>query len=248
MVTELGLRNNRLLLYALLYGFSQDKSGGYSGKQDYLMEWLGCSRAALFNLIQELKRQGLLYEAVADSGQKTLRTARYPCLNNRHDVQSLDMPCPENRHDVQNLDTACPENRHENVQNLDMACPENRHPTIYNNTDNTIYNYSCSRGPETPTTPPTAEEVAAYCRERGNDIDARRFVDYYAVSGWKRGGEPIEDWRALIRLWEQNGRANKAAPVTETSAAGNGTNGEAAKNSFDTDDFWAAALKKSYGG
>lgn len=233
MVTELGLRNNRLLLYALLYGFSQDKNGGYSGKQDYLMEWLGCSRAALFNLIQELKRQGLLYEVVADSGQKTLRTARYPCLNNRHDVQNLDM--------------ACPENRHENVQNLDTACPENRHPTIYNNTDNTIYNYSCSRGAET-TTPPTAEEVAAYCRERGNDIDARRFVDYYAVSGWKRGGEPIEDWRALIRLWEQNGRANKAAPVTETSAAGNGTNGEAAKNSFDTDDFWAAALKKSYGG
>lgn len=197
------------------------------------MEWLGCSRAALFNLIQELKRQGLLYEVVADSGQKTLRTARYPCLNNRHDVQNLDM--------------ACPENRHENVQNLDTACPENRHPTIYNNTDNTIYNYSCSRGAET-TTPPTAEEVAAYCRERGNDIDARRFVDYYAVSGWKRGGKPIEDWRALIRLWEQNGRANKAAPVTETSAAGNGTNGEAAKNSFDTDDFWAAALKKSYGG
>lgn len=233
MVTELGLRNNRLLLYALLYGFSQDKNGGYSGKQDYLMEWLGCSRAALFNLIQELKRQGLLYEVVADSGQKTLRTARYPCLNNRHDVQNLDM--------------ACPENRHENVQNLDTACPENRHPTIYNNTDNTIYNYSCSRCAET-TTPPTAEEVAAYCRERGNDIDARRFVDYYAVSGWKRGGKPIEDWRALIRLWEQNGRANKAAPVTETSAAGNGTNSEAAKNSFDTDDFWAAALKKSYGG
>ena len=233
MVTELGLRNNRLLLYALLYGFSQDKSGGYSGKQDYLMEWLGCSRAALFNLIQELKRQGLLYEAVADSGQKTLRTARYPCLNNRHDVQSLDMPCPENRHDVQNLDT---------------ACPENRHPTIYNNTDNTIYNYSCSSGTETTPPPPTTEEVEAYCRERGNDIDARRFVDYYAVSGWKLRGKPIEDWRALIRLWEQNGRANKAAPVTETSAAGNGTNGEAAKNSFDTDDFWAAALKKSYGG
>ena len=139
----------------------------------------------------------------------------------------------------------------EEVKKLDIECQKTLHPTIYNNTDNTIYNYSCSRGPETPTpptTPPKVEEVEAYCRERGNDIDARRFVDYYAVSGWKLRGKPIEDWRALIRLWEQNGRANKAAPVTETSAAGNGTNGEAAKNSFDTDDFWAAALKKSYGG
>ena len=237
MVTELGLRNNRLLLYALLYGFSQDKSGGYSGKQDYLMEWLGCSRTALYRSIQELKKQGILQELVAENGQQILCTTRQPCSKMKHDVSKTNMPCSKMKH--------------EDVSKTNTPCFKNEHPTIYNNTDNTIYNYSCSRGaetPTTPTTPPKVEEVEAYCRERGNDIDARRFVDYYAVSGWKRGGKPIEDWRALIRLWEQNGRANKAAPVTETSAAGNGTNGEAAKNSFDTDDFWAAALKKSYGG
>ena len=234
MVTELGLRNNRLLLYALLYGFSQDKNGGgYSGKQDYLMEWLGCSREALRKYIIELKERGLLYEVTSELGVKYLKTTRNPCQNNWHDANNLGMECQNSGH--------------EDAKNIGTECQENRHPTIYNTTDNTIYNYSCSRGAET-TTPPTAEEVAAYCRERGNDIDASRFVDYYAVSGWKLRGKPIEDWRALIRLWEQNGRANKAAPVTETSAAGNGTNSEAAKNSFDTDDFWAAALKKSYGG
>lgn len=233
MVTELGLSGKALLLYALIHGFSQDKSGGYSGRQDYLMEWLGCSRTALYRNIQELKKQGILQELVAENGQQILCTTRQPCSKMKHDVSKTNMPCSKMKH--------------EDVSKTNTPCFKNEHPTIYNNTDNTIYNYSCSRGPETPT-PPTTEEVEAYCRERGNDIDARRFVDYYAVSGWKRGGKPIEDWRALIRLWEQNGRANKAAPVTETSAAGNGTNGEAAKNSFDTDDFWAAALKKSYGG
>lgn len=236
MVTELGLSGKALLLYALIHGFSQDKSGGYSGRQDYLMEWLGCSRTALYRSIQELKKQGILQEYVAENGQQVLCTTRQPCSKMKHDVSKTNMPCSKMKH--------------EDVSKTNTPCFKNEHPTIYNNTDNTIYNYSCSRGPETPPppTPPKVEEVEAYCRERGNDIDARRFVDYYAVSGWKRGGKPIEDWRALIRLWEQNGRANKAAPVTETSAAGNGTNGEAAKNSFDTDDFWAAALKKSYGG
>lgn len=233
MVTELGLSGKALLLYALIHGFSQDKSGGYSGRQDYLMEWLGCSRTALYRSIQELKKQGILQELVAENGQQILCTTRQPCSKMKHDVSKTNMPCSKMKH--------------EDVSKTNTPCFKNEHPTIYNNTDNTMYNYSCSRGTETPP-PPTTEEVEAYCRERGNDIDARRFVDYYAVSGWKRGGKPIEDWRALIRLWEQNGRANKAAPVTGTSAAGNGTNGEAAKNSFDTDDFWAAALKKSYGG
>lgn len=231
MVTELGLSGKALLLYALIHGFSQDKSGGYSGRQDYLMEWLGCTRQSITNIMGKLVQQGLIARVQSETGAVIYRTT----------------PCKKTLHEVKKDDMACQKTLPEEVKKLDVECQKTLHPTIYNNTDNTIYNYSCSRGAET-TTPPTAEEVAAYCRERGNDIDARRFVDYYAVSGWKRGGKPIEDWRALIRLWEQNGRANKAAPVTETSAAGNGTNGEAAKNSFDTDDFWAAALKKSYGG
>lgn len=235
MVTELGLSGKALLLYALIHGFSQDKSGGYSGRQDYLMEWLGCTRQSITNIMGKLIQQGLITREQSETGAVIYRTT----------------PCKKTLHEVKNVDMARQKTLPEEVKKLDIECQKTLHPTIYNNTDNTIYNYSCSRGPETPTpptTPPTAEEVAAYCRERGNDIDARRFVDYYAVSGWKLRGKPIEDWRALIRLWEQNGRANKAAPVTETSAAGNGTNGEAAKNSFDTDDFWAAALKKSYGG
>ena len=156
------------------------------------------------------------------------------------------------KHDVSKTNMPCSKMKHEDVSKTNTPCFKNEHPTIYNNTDNTIYNYSCSRGPETPPTPPKVEEVEAYCRERGNDIDARRFVDYYAVSGWKLRGKPIEDWRALIRLWEQNGRTNKAAPGAETSAAGNDGNaksdGKASETSFDTDDFWAAAVKKSYGG
>ena len=53
---------------------------------------------------------------------------------------------------------------------------------------------------------PTVEEVNAYCRERGNNVDAQRFVDFYASKGWRIGKEPMRDWRACVRTWERNGR------------------------------------------
>lgn len=229
MVTELGLSGKALLLYALIYGFSQSGDGGYSGRQDYLMEWLQCTRQSITNIMGKLVQQGLIARVQSETGAVIYRTT----------------PCKKTLHEVKKVDMACQKTLPEEVKKLDVECQKTLHPTIYNTTDNTIYNYSCSREPET-TTPPTVEEVAAYCRERGNDIDANRFVDYYAVAGWKLKGKPIEDWRALIRLWEQNGRVNKAAPVAGNDSASGG-NGNA-DGSFCTDDFWAAAIKKSYGG
>ena len=57
-------------------------------------------------------------------------------------------------------------------------------------------------------TPPTVEEVAAYCAERQNGIDANAFVDFYSVNGWVQGrqGKPIKDWKACVRTWERNGK------------------------------------------
>ena len=48
--------------------------------------------------------------------------------------------------------------------------------------------------------PPTVEEVYEYCESRHNGIDAQLFVDYNTARGW-RG---IKDWKALIRVWENN--------------------------------------------
>lgn len=56
-------------------------------------------------------------------------------------------------------------------------------------------------------TPPTVDEVAAYCHERGNNVDAQRFVDFYAASGWMRGKTPVRDWKACVRTWERNDNA-----------------------------------------
>lgn len=52
-------------------------------------------------------------------------------------------------------------------------------------------------------TPPTMEEVAAYCSERGNSVDAERFCSFYQSNGWKVGKNPMKDWKAAVRTWEK---------------------------------------------
>lgn len=61
---------------------------------------------------------------------------------------------------------------------------------------------------------PTLAEVQAYCRERQNNVDAERWLDYYEANGWKVGKNPMKDWRAAVRTWERG------------TVAGGGTNTE----------------------
>ncbi len=54
-------------------------------------------------------------------------------------------------------------------------------------------------------TPPTVEEVAAYCHGRNNGVDAEKFVDFYQAKGWFVGKNKMKDWRAAVRTWEREG-------------------------------------------
>ena len=88
---------------------------------------------------------------------------------------------------------------------------------IDNNTDNNTVSNNIGKNNNTPkseNTPktekkerfkaPTVEEVKKYCTERGNNIDAQHFIDYYSARGWMLGKNHIKDWKACIRTWERN--------------------------------------------
>ena len=51
---------------------------------------------------------------------------------------------------------------------------------------------------------PTVEEVAAYCKERNNGIDAEAFVAHYESNGWMVGKNPMKNWRMSVITWEKN--------------------------------------------
>ena len=60
-------------------------------------------------------------------------------------------------------------------------------------------------------TPPTVEEVRAYCQERGNHVDPERFVDFYSSKGWMVGKNHMKDWRAAVRTWERDDNGHAVA-------------------------------------
>jgi len=64
-------------------------------------------------------------------------------------------------------------------------------------------------------TPPTLEEVKAYCKERGNSVDPQRFIDFYSSKGWMVGKNKMKDWQAAVRGWESRDKksANKPEPL-----------------------------------
>ncbi|WP_297963928.1 hypothetical protein [uncultured Campylobacter sp.] len=51
---------------------------------------------------------------------------------------------------------------------------------------------------------PTIEQIKAYCKEAGKDIDPEAFFDFYEAKGWVVGRAPMKDWKAAVRNWAKN--------------------------------------------
>lgn len=51
---------------------------------------------------------------------------------------------------------------------------------------------------------PSFDDVLDYCKERNNQVDVERFIDYYEANGWRVGKNPMRDWKAAVRTWERN--------------------------------------------
>jgi len=52
---------------------------------------------------------------------------------------------------------------------------------------------------------PDLKEIQEYCQERHNNVNPKRFFDYYQANGWRVGKNPMIDWKAAVRSWEENG-------------------------------------------
>ncbi len=63
--------------------------------------------------------------------------------------------------------------------------------------------------------PPSVDDVRAYCAEKGYHVDPERFVDHYTSNGWMVGRSKMKDWRAAVRNWnrkDENGRLSTPMP------------------------------------
>jgi len=60
MLNELQLKGNELLVYAIIYGFSQTENQRFTGSLNYLSEFTGATKQTVINAINSLISKGLI--------------------------------------------------------------------------------------------------------------------------------------------------------------------------------------------
>lgn len=183
MVNKLHLKGNELLIYAIIYGFSQAEQQTFSGSLQYLADWTNSTRQGVMKNLKSLLDKGLIEKK--DININGVKFCEY-CTTELSGVYNKVY-----RGVQQSLTGGVQQSLHNNI-NID-------------NTNNNINNNISGKRFK----PPTVDEVKAYCIERQNNVDAERFIDYYTANGWKVGKNTMKDWKAAVRTWERNGYSAK---------------------------------------
>ena len=175
MSTELGIQSkNEMLLYALIYSYSDGGSAFY-GSTEHLAKRLGSSKSRIIKVLNEMVSKGLIIK-------KTSGRFNFYVINYNYVCNTV-----EQKVSVQNTERC-----HIDTESSVVPTPNN----INNNINDTI---SVKRFVK-----PNVEEIESYCKERNNSVDAQQFFDYYESKGWKIGKSPMKDWKSAVRTWERN--------------------------------------------
>jgi predicted transcriptional regulator len=175
MSTELGIQSkNEMLLYALIYSYSDGGSAFY-GSTEYLAKRLGSSKSRIIKVLNEMVSKGLIIKKTSGRFNFYVTNFNYVCNT---DEPPVSVEHPERCHiDTESSVTPTPNNINNNINN----------------------NITAKRFVK-----PTVEEVRAYCKERNNNVDAEKFISHYDSNGWKVGKTPMKDWKGAVRTWEKN--------------------------------------------
>lgn len=188
----LGLSGNDLVVFATLHGYCQKGDGCYYGGQSALAERCGITDRTLRNIIRALAHDDYLEEFHVVKGGKSLTaySVKWPEKISGEERKKFPVGPEKISGRKEN------ENTFTNVKDT-LSSPRTRGKKI----------------------PPTLEEVAAYCRERGSAVDPEAFVAFYTSNGWKVGKSPMKDWTAAIVTWERRITNDRSAGRRTTPAA-----------------------------
>lgn len=172
MISELHLKGASLIIYAIIYGFSQDNHGCFQGTASYLAEWASVSVYTVYDVLKRLCQLGLIEKREKEvNGIKVCdyRTKRTPPVVKDHHPGDKRTPPPVIKDHLDNI-------------TIDK---------LIDNSNNIAKRFQ----------KPTLEQLKSYCQEKGLSIDCEYFFDYYESNGWKVSNTPMKDWRATLRNW-----------------------------------------------
>jgi len=104
MISELGLKGNELLVYAIIYGFTQIEEQWFYGTRRYLAEATGATIKSIQNTLGSLVEKGILERRYAETMVNGVRAVSYraslhpQCKNfprekiAHNDIKSISIP------------------------------------------------------------------------------------------------------------------------------------------------------------
>jgi len=187
MVTHLHLTGYELMAYAIVRQFSQSNAGVFWGGISYMAAWLGCADNTARKYLRSLEAKGLITAIRGDNNGVPF--CHYAAVK-----------------------SAIPQILKDTPQDLKGDTSKQVSPTLQNlKVENNIDNNKKIKEGSRAFRAPSLVEVREYCKERGNEVDADAFVNFYDSKGWKVGNAPMKDWRAAVRTWERRGGEKQPA-------------------------------------
>ena len=194
MINELKLKGNELIVYAIIYGFTQIEGQLFNGSLQYLADWTNSTKQGVVKNLKSLIEKGLIKK-----NDKVINGVKF-C---EYYVTKFNRVCNKVEQGIQQ--SLIPPMQQSLTNNINI-----------DNTNNNINNNKRFKKP-------TIEDVKQYCLERNNNINAEQFIDYYEANGWKVGKNPMKDWKATIRTWERRYKEVNNAKNDRKSYKSNGS-------------------------
>lgn len=182
MRTDLKLSGNELIVYAIIYGFSQNKQGEFTGSAQYLADWVGCTRRTVMSILNKLVENNFISktEIILNNNEKRVS-------------YQAERGCEKTSQGVKNFHRGCEKISQGGVKKFHRGCEKFSHNiNINNNTNNNhrdINNvHSCSESPE-ETPEETAEEFFErawqyYPNKRGKGQVSEKSKERLMSHGW----------------------------------------------------------------
>ena len=203
MRTELKLSGNELIVYAIIYGFSQNKQGEFTGSAQYLADWVGCTRRTVMTILNKLVEAKLISktEIILNNNEKRVS-------------YQAERGCEKTSQGVKNFHSGCEKISQGGVKNFHRGCEKISHNiNINNNTNNNnrdINNvHSCSESLE-ETPEETAEEFFErawqyYPNKRGKGQVSEKSKERLMSHGWDNVKRAIDRYLEDLKKdeWRQ---------------------------------------------
>lgn len=145
MLTEMGLKGVALLVYAIIYGFSQLEGQGFTGSIRYLEEFTGSSRPSVVNALKQLTDKGYIEKkniTIADIPRVEYRVTEVRASEESKESQTEKADDKGSKETLPYSKETC----HEVVKKLNGGSKETLPNNINNNIIyNNINNNACAR-------------------------------------------------------------------------------------------------------